>query len=217
MSFVLRNLRAHYGASSVLRGIDLRVERGEIVAVSGRNGAGKSTLLRAIAGLTPARADEFTLAGKPFDNLAPEERFARGITFVPQGHRVFPSLSVGENVTLGVRVRGERAWSLAEIRERIPLVSQRFDQRAGTLSGGETQLVLVARALVGNGRLILMDEPAEGLDTNALALLQSLIIDSAERGASVLLAEQRTSYLDAIGARRFSLEGGQLGISFGSG
>lgn len=208
MSLVLRNMRAFSGSSMILRGIDLEVPCGEIVAVTGRNGAGKSTLLRAIAGLAPASVDELTLGGESLAEETPERRFAIGVTFVPQGHRVFGSLTVGQNVELGVRVRGESPWTLAEVKNRIPILAQRYDQRAGTLSGGETQLVLVARALVGNGRVVLMDEPAEGLDPDALVLVQGLLRECAARGAALVIAEAKTSYLVAIGARCLVLADG---------
>ena len=211
MSFVLRNLYAGYGASAVLRGIDLDLAPGAIVCISGRNGAGKSTLIRAIAGLTPARADTISLGGRSLATLTPERRFALGVTLVPQGHRTFASLSVRENLALAARVRGERPWTLDALCDRIPIVGSRYAQRAGTLSGGETQLVLVARALAGNGTLLLMDEPAEGLDARATLLLQYLVRETAERGAAIVVTEQRTAYLDAIGARPLALIDGLIG------
>lgn len=208
MSFVLRNLHASYGANAVLRGVDLDLAPGEIACIAGRNGAGKSTLLRAIAGLTPARVDAIALGGTALARLTPEQRFANGVTLVPQGHRTFGSLSVGENLTLAARVRGERPWTLAALSERLPFLAARYAQRAGTLSGGETQLVLVARALAGNGSLVLMDEPAEGLDVQATSILQSLLRETADRGASILISEQRTAYVEALGARRLVLADG---------
>lgn len=208
MSFVLRNLHAAYGASAVLHDVDLDLAPGEIVCIAGRNGAGKSTLLRAIAGLTPARVDAIALGGTSLSVLAPERRFAHGVTLVPQGHRTFASLSVGENLALAACVRGERPWTLEDLLDRLPVLTERYAQRAGTLSGGETQLVLVARALAGNGTLVLMDEPAEGLDAQATMLLQSLVRETADRGAAVLITEQRTAYVDALGARRLVLSDG---------
>ena len=151
MSFTLRDLHASYATHAVLRGVNLDVAAGKIVLVTGRNGAGKTTLLHAIAGLVQATAETMTLADRSLAGLSPEDRFAQGVTLAPQGHRVFGSLTVGENLRLAARERGERPWTIPELRHRIARIDERFDQRAGTLSGGETQLLLVARALVGNG------------------------------------------------------------------
>ena len=209
--FVLRNLRAAFGEREVLHGIDLQLENGEIVHVLGRNGAGKSTLLRAICGLVKSSADALTLEGTSLCDLAPERRFDYGIGLMPQGHRVFASLTVGVNVTLASRRRGERPWLLDELRSRIRILDERFDQRAGTLSGGETQMVLLARALIGNPRVVLLDEPAEGLDGTSLTLLRELIVACAERGSAVLIAEQRSEALGAIATGVRLLEDGTFG------
>ncbi len=206
----LRNLRAAYAGRAVLHGIDLRVAGGEVVHIVGGNGAGKSTLFRAICGLTPANSDELVLAQTSLQPLSPERRFACGIGFMPQGHRVFSSLTVGENVRLAARVRGVRPWLIDELRLRLSILDRRFDQRAGTLSGGETQIVLLARTLVGNPRVALLDEPAEGLDADSLGLVLSLIAGCAERGSAVIIAEQRTDSLRGVATSVHQLVDGRL-------
>ena len=206
----LRNLRAAYAGRAVLHGIDLRVAGGEVVHILGGNGAGKSTLFRAICGLTPASADELRLERTSLQMLSPEQRFACGIGFMPQGHRVFSSLTVGENIRLASRIRGVRPWLIDELRMRLRILDRRFDQRAGTLSGGETQIVLLARTLVGNPRVALLDEPAEGLDADSLALVLSLIAACAERGSAVIIAEPRIDALDDVATSVYELVDGRL-------
>ena len=205
----VRNLRAAYGAGEVLHGCDLDAPAGAIVALFGRNGAGKTTLLRALTGSTPSSGD-IELQAASLVRCSPEQRFARGVTYLPQSHRVFRSLSVGDNVLIGACRRGLQPWSIAELRERIPLLAARWSQPAGTLSGGETQLVLLARALAGNGALLLADEPAEGLDTRTIGVLASLLRESALRGAAVIVAEQRSEYLRDIAERTVTLTDGRL-------
>ncbi|GAC1421211.1 MAG: ABC transporter ATP-binding protein [Candidatus Velthaea sp.] len=205
----VRSLRAGYGADEVLHGCDFDARAGEIVALFGRNGAGKTTLLRALIGATPS-AGQIELHGESMGSRAPEERFARGMTYVPQGHRVFRSLSVGDNVLIGACERGPRPWRIDELRERIPLLAARWTQPAGTLSGGETQLVLLARALAGNGILLLADEPAEGLDMQAIRVLTGLLREAALRGAALIVAEQRSAYLRDIAGQTLTLSDGRL-------
>ncbi len=208
---VLRDLRAAYDGREILHGVELRVAGGDIVQIAGRNGAGKSTLLRAIAGLVPTRADALSLDDLSIGNLTPEQRFERGVCFMPQGHRVFPSLSVGENIALAVRNRGKGPWDIDTLRSRFGMLEERFDQRAGTLSGGETQIVLLARALVGNPRVLLLDEPTEGLDPRALASMVGLIAECAERGTAVIVTDQQTDALSALASVRYELRDGFLG------
>lgn len=205
----VRNLAAGYGSDAVLRGCALDAAAGAVVVILGRNGAGKTTLLRALTGTTPSTG-EITLRGQSLATLAPEDRFARGVTYLPQNHRIFRSLSVGDNVSIGACERGARPWRIDELRRRIPLLSARWTQPAVTLSGGETQLVLLARALAGNGDLLLADEPAEGLDVRGIDVLGALIGEAATRGATVIVAEQRSAYLNDIAAQTLTLVDGRL-------
>ena len=209
--FSIRNLRADYGDDDVLRGCDLDVAPGEIIAVIGRNGVGKTTFLRALMGAIPS-SGTVALDALPLARAASEERFERGLTYVPQGHRIFPSLSLGENIEIGARLRGAMPWTIGELQRRIPLLAARWGQSAATLSGGETQLVILARALAGNGRVLLADEPAEGLDTRAEELLAELLRDAARRDTAIVITEARTAYVRELAARTFEIVDGMVRI-----
>jgi len=197
----VRGLVAGYGAADVLHGIDLAVTDHEILCVMGRNGAGKSTALKAIMGLLPARAGEVRLDGVRIDTL-PAHRVPRtGIGYVPQGRRLFGALTVAENLEIGLMTRG----SGPETRERVlalfPRLRARLDQAAGTLSGGEQQMLAIGRALCLEPVLLLLDEPTEGLQPTTIALIRETIARLRSEGIATLLVEQRVDAALAVADR----------------
>lgn len=189
-----RELDTFYGPSQVLHGCSIEVEEGECLTILGRNGVGKTTLVHSLAGLLPVRRGTVALDGRDITGLAPEKRLAAGLTLVPQGHRIFRSLTVEENLQVAVR-RGQRTgWTLDDVYDRFPILQDRVRQSAGSLSGGQQQMLAVGRALLGNGRIMLMDEPSEGLDPHRVALIGSIIDELRQRGTAVLLVEQRVAF-----------------------
>ncbi len=190
-----QDLDTFYGPSQVLHGCSIDVADGECVAVLGRNGVGKTTLVHTLSGLIEARRGLVRFADKDVTKAPPEKRLAGGMTLVPQGHRVFRSLTVAENLQVSVRDADvDGAWKLADVYDRFPILDERANQSAGNLSGGQQQMLAVGRALVGNGRLVLMDEPSEGLDPQRVALIGDIIRELKQRGTSVLLVEQRVTF-----------------------
>jgi branched-chain amino acid transport system ATP-binding protein len=201
----IRNLRAWYGASQVLHGVDLLVNAGEIVALGGRNGSGRSTLAKAIVGLVRTEGT-IRFAGDTVAGLRTFEIARRGIGYVAEARDVFPALTVAENLQLGVlpAARGRRrARSLAidDAYARFPILGERLATRAGALSGGEQQMLALARALVGGPDLLVVDEPAEGLAPQVVAQVAQTLRDFRERGMAVLLIEQRFEIAREIASR----------------
>jgi len=160
----LENINTYYDDTHVLWDVSLKVPHGKCVAMLGRNGMGKTTIMRSVSGLAPPRDGEITFKGESICGLKPYQVARRGIALVPQGRGIFASLTVKENLTIGAReVEGEDTWDLAEIYEHFPILKARSKQYANLLSGGEQQMLAVARALMRNPDLLLMDEPSEGL------------------------------------------------------
>ncbi len=200
----------YYGRSQVLHATTLSVAEGEVVGLLGRNGMGKSTLVHTIAGLLHPRQGRITFGGKPISSM-PAERISRlGMSLVPQGHRIFPSLTVRENLRIAKRDVGEGGWSIDEVLDNFPALRERWTVGAGKLSGGQQQMLAMSRALVGNGRLVLMDEPTEGLDPQTVARMGSVIDELRRRGTSALLVEQKVGFtLDRVD-RALILSRGQI-------
>lgn len=197
-----RDLDTFYGPSQVLHGCGIEVDEGECVAVLGRNGVGKTTLVHSLSGLIEVRAGQVRLDGRDLTKAPPEKRLAAGMTLVPQGHRVFKSLTVSENLTVAVRrTDGDAAWTVDDVYDRFPILRERAKQSAGNLSGGQQQMLAVGRAMLGNGRVVLMDEPSEGLDPQRVALIGDIIAELKQRGTSVLLVEQRVAFALRIADR----------------
>jgi branched-chain amino acid transport system ATP-binding protein len=190
-ALVLDGVHAHYGESHVLHGISLTLAEGSLLALLGRNGAGKSTAVNTIAGLLKARGGAIRLFGKSIEKLGPESIAREGIRLVPQGRRIFPSLSVHENLIVAEQRRpGPKEWTRERVFGFFPRLRERQGQSAGTLSGGEQQMLAIGRALMGNPRVLLMDEPSEGLAPLIVAEVGRAIRALKDEGLSIILVEQ---------------------------
>jgi branched-chain amino acid transport system ATP-binding protein len=192
-------LHAGYATASVLRGVDLEVSEGEIVALLGRNGMGKTTLLRAICGLQPPVVTEgaVLLAGERLTGLRSYQVARRGIGYVPQGRRIFASLTVDENLRVASRGAPD-GWTVTRVYELFPRLAERRRQSGGTLSGGEQQMLAIGRALTTNPRLLVMDEPSEGLAPTLREVILACLRELRQTGQAVLVAEQNVDL--ALGA-----------------
>ncbi len=197
------DLGAGYASARVLDGISLEVREGEVLAVLGRNGMGKTTLLRAICGLRPpvVATGSIRFCGRDLARLPTHEIVRAGISLVPQGRRVFPSLTVAENLAIAARRRAIPGWDQAAVYDMFPRLRERSGQRAGTLSGGEQQMLAIGRALMTNPDLIVMDEPSEGLSPAMVDLVGDRIRDVRSRGHGVLLAEQNVDLALSVADR----------------
>jgi branched-chain amino acid transport system ATP-binding protein len=192
-ALVLSSVDAYYGDSHILQGISLEVGEGRLVGLLGRNGAGKSTCMGAIVGLVPPRRGTVEVFGRNVAGLAPERIAAEGVSLVPQGRRIFRSLTVRENLAVASRMRPDNktsAWTLERIFEMFPRLQERRQQFAGSLSGGEQQMLAIGRALMGNPRVLLMDEPSEGLAPQIVAEVGRTISKLKSDGLSIILVEQ---------------------------
>jgi len=186
----LQGVDALYGDSHVLHGVSFNLREGRVLALLGRNGAGKTTCMSAIIGFLPPRKGAIRLFGEPIAGLAPETIARKGVGFVPQGRRVFQTLSVKENLQVSERRGSFSNWNLASVFELFPQLEERAEQVAGSLSGGEQQMLAIARALMGNPRVLLMDEPSEGLAPLIVAEVGRTIARLKAEGQSILLVEQ---------------------------
>jgi branched-chain amino acid transport system ATP-binding protein len=188
----VKNLVAGYDGASVLRGIDLKVETGAIVAVLGANGVGKTTLNKVLSGLLRPQSGEVYFDGLRIDRARPADIVAAGLVHVPEGRKLFPDLSVRENLELGSYRRGkpERARTMEHVLTVFPRLKERFAQRAGTLSGGEQQMVAIGRGMMGQPRLLILDEPSLGLSPLLVEEMFTLIGQLNKEGLTILLVEQ---------------------------
>lgn len=184
------DVETYYGDSYVLQGVSLEVPSGSLVALMGRNGVGKTTLIRSIMGLTPARSGKILLDDVDITRLRTDAIARMGVGLVPQGRHVFPSLTVKENLLIGVRGGMQGGWTLDKIYELFPNLAARERHRGNQLSGGEQQMVAIGRALMTNPRLLLMDEPSEGLAPLLVQQVGQVIRRLREKGISILLVEQ---------------------------
>jgi branched-chain amino acid transport system ATP-binding protein len=191
-ALVLDDVHAHYGRSHVLHGISLKLRRGSLLALLGRNGAGKTTTMLAISGLLKPTTGRIAFEGRRIETLPPEAIARSGVRLVPQGRRVFPSLSVQENLSVAAQKRGAstKPWTLERVFELFPQLKPRHRQRAGTLSGGEQQMLAIGRALMGNPDVLLLDEPSEGLAPLIVAVVVRGIARLKAEGLSIILVEQ---------------------------
>ena len=184
-------LHTFYGKSHVLRDVSFTVPAGQITVLLGRNGAGKTTTLRSIMGLTPPRGGAVRFKDRDITGHAPHEIFHLGIGYVPEGRQIFPHLEVGENLRLAERrVDGDSSWTRERIFTYFPVLRERWRQRGRSLSGGEQQMLAIARALAGNPELLMLDEPSQGLAPRLVRELESLMIRLKAGGVTILLVEQ---------------------------
>jgi branched-chain amino acid transport system ATP-binding protein len=209
MTLRIEDLHTYYGRSHVLQGISLEIEDGETVALLGRNGAGKTTTMRSIVGLTPARRGRVLLDGADIAGH-PTHRIARsGVAFVPSGRRAYGSLSVGQNLALSER-RVDGAWPLQRVLELFPKLAQIADRKAGFLSGGEQQMLKLARALLSGPRILLLDEPTEGLSPAVVADLGRWLKILKEENMTVLITEQNALFALTYADRGYIIEKGRV-------
>jgi branched-chain amino acid transport system ATP-binding protein len=198
-------LQTFYGKSHVLRGVSFGVLPRGITVLLGRNGAGKTTTLRSIMGLTPPRAGRVRFRGGEITGFAPHQVFHRGVGYVPEGRQIFPHLAVGENLRLAQRDGGEGVgadrvprWPLERIFEYFPILRERWHQRGRNLSGGEQQMLAIARALAGHPHLLMLDEPSQGLAPRLVRELESLLLRLKDEGVTILLVEQNARMALAV-------------------
>jgi branched-chain amino acid transport system ATP-binding protein len=212
----LEGIVAGYGRGDILRGIDLTLEEGTVTCVVGPNGAGKSTVLKTLSGLLRAREGRILLDGDDIGRLSPAQVLARGVVHVAQDRSLFPLMTVWDNVLMGGHVVRDRALvrrRAEAIVERFALIRERRDERAGQLSGGQQKLVEIARALMLEPRLVLLDEPTMGLDPKARHLIFELVRELNEEGRTLLLVEQNARAALAIAHRGAVLDGGRVALT----
>jgi branched-chain amino acid transport system ATP-binding protein len=219
MSALLRvdELHVSYGSVAALKGVSLSIDTGELVAVVGPNGAGKSTLLRTIAGLNTPRSGTIVVNGSDVRQSTPERRVADGISLVPEGRHIFGSLTVEENIMLGSTTRPDGRRAVQADRERMlslfPILASRLRQRAGLLSGGEQQMLAIARALMAAPRLLLLDEPSLGLAPLIVDAVYQIIGELRRDGLTVLLVEQNIQRALQAADRAYVLGTGRVAVS----
>jgi branched-chain amino acid transport system ATP-binding protein len=207
-------LEAGYGKKTVLQGVSLHVDEGEVVALLGHNGAGKSTTLKAILGLLPARAGQVRFGGATWANGDPAENVRRGLALVPQGRGVFPDLTVLENLALGAYTQSDRAATLGrmdEILELFPILAERRTQQVGTMSGGQQQMVAVGTALMQRPRLMMMDEPSIGLAPVLVQrVLETAVQINRRFGTAIVLVEQNIKTALGMARRAYVMKSGRI-------
>jgi branched-chain amino acid transport system ATP-binding protein len=209
----LKSVQAGYGRLPVLKGISFHVRAGEVVTLIGGNGAGKTTTLRAVSGLLPPHKGSVEFAGHDLTRLTPERIVSLGLALVPEGRRVFRSLSVTANLELGAyhrRDKGKVRQDLEELRQRFPLLKERAQQAAGTLSGGEQQILAIGRALMARPRLLMLDEPSLGLAPLMVAQVYDILAELKGAGTTILLVEQNARAALKVADRGYVLETGRI-------
>jgi len=215
MLLSLKEVRIHYGKAEAIKGVTLEVAEGSITGLIGANGAGKSTILRAVSGLLSITAGEVWFRDKRIDGMASHSIVRLGIVQVPEHRRLFPYMSVLENVRIGAYLRKDRAGikeDMEDIWQRFPILGERRNQQAATLSGGEQQMLAIARALMAKPKLLLMDEPSLGLAPLVVESLATVIRDINKEGISVLLVEQNAGLAFNLTEQVYVLEVGRVAL-----
>lgn len=210
----LENVHTYYGHIHALKGISMTVDQGEIVTLIGANGAGKSTTLRTISGLLTPRVGQVRLAGKRIDRMPPHEIVHLGISHAPEGRRIFPNLSVIENLEMGAYIHNTRSAEYQSDLERVftlfPRLHERMRQKGGTLSGGEQQMLAIGRALMARPRVLLLDEPSMGLAPVIVEQIFDIILGINKQGTTILLVEQNALMALSIAHRGYVLQSGKI-------
>jgi branched-chain amino acid transport system ATP-binding protein len=213
----LKNVNTYYGNIRALKGIDLKVEEGEIITLIGANGAGKTTTLMSICGIVPPRSGEILFLGKPIHEMNPDKIVSLGICQVPEGRRIFPYLSVMENLDLGAYLRRDKVGikkDLDYIFELFPILAERRHQAGGTLSGGEQQMLAISRSLMARPRLLLMDEPSLGLAPLVVKRIFEIIAKvNSENKTTIFLVEQNANLALKIAHRGYVMETGKITLA----
>ena len=213
----IENAELYYDHVYALKGVSMTVEEGETVALIGANGAGKSSILRAITGLRPLRSGQILFDGKRLDGISPDRIVKLGIAMVPEGRRVFPLMSVRDNLLMGAFTRTDKAGiadTLERVLTRFPRLKERFSQQASTLSGGEQQMMVIGRALMAKPRLLLLDEPSLGVAPKLVQdIARSIVAINREEKVSVLLVEQNSRMALRISQRAYALTTGSVALS----
>src|SRR5712664_3475094 len=211
----VEDLDVYYGTSQILFGVDLQVQQGETMALLGRNGAGKSTTMKAIMGLAPARRGKVMLRGRVISGLKPHHIARAGLGFVPEDRQIFPDHTVEDNLVIGQKkgAEGQDEWSIRRVYEVFPLLEPLRYRIAGRLSGGEQQMLAIARTLMGNPTLLLLDEPSEGLAPLVVDHLGEQIARLKSEGLTILLAEQNVEFALRLADRVYVLEKGAVRFS----
>lgn len=206
------SLTVGYGETTIIRDFSIQVEQGEIVAMLGRNGMGKTTLLKCLDGTIEAKSGTITFDGEDITDLPPHERAKRGITLIPQGKEIFPDLTVEENLQMGAYVtEGSGAITFDDIFRYFPILEERLSQRGGTLSGGQQQMLAIARGLLTDPELILLDEPSEGIQPSIIHELGEIISRiHADNDFTIVIVEQNVELVLATVQRAYILENGML-------
>jgi branched-chain amino acid transport system ATP-binding protein len=214
----VRDLHVYYGEIHALKGISFTVRQGEIVTLLGNNGAGKTTTLRALSGLLAARHGDVQLEGRSLLGIAPHDVVLKGITHVPEGRRIFNRLSVVENLEMGAYTRGDAAigQDMDHVFAVFPRLKERRTQVAGTLSGGEQQMLAIGRALMARPRLLLLDEPSMGLAPVLVEQIFETVLTINREGVTILLVEQNAAMALSIAERGYVLETGRLALEGGA-
>ncbi len=206
----LEEIHTYYDESHILKGLSMEIDQGETVTLLGRNGAGKTTTVRTIMGLVPPRSGSITLRGRAITGLSPHRIAKLGVGYVPEERGIFPSLTVYENLSLPVWGRGGEGWPLEKIYETFPVLEARRGHRGSKLSGGEQQMLAIARILHARMEVILLDEPTEGLAPLLVRAIGSVIGEIKESGLTVLLIEQNTRFAERVADRHHILYGGGI-------
>lgn len=213
MVLQVNDIHVHYGPVAALKGVTLEVEEGDFVTLIGSNGAGKSTMLRTISGLNHPSAGEIIFDGKRIDRLSADRILKMGVAHVPEGRRVFKDLSVTENLLLGAFTRDDKAGikkDLGSVFDRFPQLSERKNQTAGTMSGGEQQMLSIGRALMSNPRVLLLDEPSLGLAPNIVRDIARILTEINSQGVSIILVEQNAELALELARHGYVLEAGHI-------